>query len=374
MEKQQTVGNGMTHTENSPRQITLGESTRPRITKRGVGIVISIWCIYSLLASFPLVQSFKVSFSLALYWQVCQSAVMFVLSIPVWFLVIRWMYSARWYWRGAVHLFLAPAYAIINYGYLYYTVLLFGGKAAAESLKTGAGWLLYFNLLIYLLQFALYHSYEILRQLRVKEKVALELSTLRKEQELATLKAQINPHFLFNTLNSISAMAATDAEETRTMIAQLADLLRYAIESSKKDFVPLKDELQFVQDYIALELKRLEDRLTTKFQVDQSLVSFLVPPMILQPLVENAIKHGIAPAEEGGSVCIQIQKEMEGIVFRISNTGVGLSCSDPLATTDGVGLKNTDARIRKIYGDSARLNIRSLNKRGCEVAFVQPLK
>jgi sensor histidine kinase YesM len=96
--------------------------------------------------------------------------------------------------------------------------------------------------------------------------------------------------------------------------------------------------------------------------------------MILQPLVENAIKHGIAPAEEGGSVCVQIQKETKGITFRISNTGVNLSCSDPLATPDGVGLKNTDARIRKIYGDSARLKIQSLDNQGCEVAFTLPLK
>ncbi len=368
------MDNGITHIETFPLQTILGESSKPRITNRGVGIVAAVWCVYSLLAAFPLMQSYNVSFLQAVYWQVCQSMVMFALSIPIWFIVIRWMYAARWYWRGFVHLLLAPTYAVLNYGYLYYMVAWFGSEASAEPLRKSAGWLIYYNLLIYLLQFALYHGYEILRQLRVKEKIALELSSLRKEQELVTLKAQINPHFLFNTLNSISAMAATDTEETRTLIAQLADLLRYAIESSKKDFVPLKDELQFVQDFIALESKRLEDRLTTKFQVDQSLVSFLVPPMILQPLVENAIKHGIAPAEEGGSVCIQIQKETEGITFRISNTGVGISCSDPLATTDGVGLKNTDARIRKIYGASARLKIQSLDQQGCEVVFTLPLK
>jgi two-component system LytT family sensor kinase len=364
----------MTKISNSSFQTVAGELPKPVITMRGIGIVSALWLAYSLLAAFPLMQSYRTSFSQALYWQVCQSIVMFVLSIPIWLLVIRWMHSSRWYWRGLVHLLLAPTYAVLNYGYLYYIVLWFGGKTAAEPLKDSAGWLLYFNLLIYLLQFALYHSYEILRQLRVKEKIALELSSLRKEQELATLKAQINPHFLFNTLNSISAMASTDAEETRTMIAQLADLLRYAIESSKKDLVLLKEELQFVQDYIALESKRLEDRLTTKFQVDQSLYSYLVPPMILQPLVENAIKHGIAPAEEGGSVHVQIQKETEGMRFRISNTGIALSCSDPLTITDGVGLKNTDARLRKIFGDSARLKIQPLAEGGCEVTFMLPLK
>ncbi len=349
------------------------ESPRPRLTKRGVGIVISLWCVYSLLAAFPLEVSYHVPFSVALYWQVCQSVVMFILNIPIWFLVVRRMYSVRWYWKGFVHLFLAPTYAFLNFAYLYYSVLWLGGKAAVEPLENGAGWLLYYNVLIYLLQFALYHAYEILRQLRIKEKIALELVALQKEQELATLKAQINPHFLFNTLNCISATAATDAEETRTMIAQLGDLLRYAIGSAQKDFVSLKDELQFVQDYIALESKRLGDRLVTEFQVDQSLTSFSMPPMILQPLVENAIKHGVTPAEEGGSVRIQIHQQKNDIVFRISNTGTGLSCADPLASNEGVGLKNTDARLRKLYGESSRLSIHPLES-GCEVAFTLPIK
>ena len=363
----------MKHIYASPLQPALGELSKPSVTKRGVGIVIAVWCLYTLLAAVPLVQSYNVPYFRALYWQACQSTVMFVLSIPIWFIVIRWMYALQWYWRGCIHLLLAPVYAVLNYGYLYYIVVWFGGTTAAEPLKNSGGWLLYFNLLIYLLQFTLYHSYEILRQLRVKEKIALELSALRKEQELAALKAQINPHFLFNTLNSISAMAATDAEETRTMIAQLADLLRYAMESSKKDFVLLKDELQFVQDYLALESKRLGDRLTTKFQVDQSIDSLLLPPMILQTLIENAIKHGIAPAEEGGCVCVQIQRQKEGIVFLISNTGICISCPDPLTAANGVGLKNTDARLRKMYGDLSRLKIRPLAEGGCEVTFTLPV-
>jgi len=364
----------MANISNSSYQSIAREFPQPHITKRGVGIVVAFWFAYSLLAAFPLMIYYQNSFSQALYWQVCQSTVMFMLSIPIWFVVIRWMHSTRWYWKGCVHLILAPLYAVLNYGYLYTMVLWFGGEASAEPLRKSAGWLIYYDLFIYLLQFALYHGYEILRQLRVKEKLALELLALRTEQELTALKAQINPHFLFNTLNSISAMAATDAEETRTMISQLADLLRYATDSSKKDFVPLKDELQFVQDYIDLETKRLGERLETKFQVDKSIDSYLIPPMILQPLVENAIKHGIAPVEEGGTISVQIQKSENGVSFKIFNTGAGLSCTDPLVTTRGVGLKNTDSRLRKIYGESARLKIQSINNTGCEVAFMLPLK
>jgi two-component system, LytTR family, sensor kinase len=350
-----------------------GELPKPGITKRGVGIVVAIWCVYSLVAALPLMESAQTTFLRAAYWQVCQSTVMFLLSIPIWFLVFRWMHTVRWYWKGLVHLLLAPVYAIVIYEYLYYTILLLAGVTHAEPMRKAAVWLIYFNFIVYILQFALYHSYEILRKLRFKEKIALELSVLKKGQELAVLKAQINPHFFFNTLNSISAMASTDVEETRTMIAQLADLLRYAIESSKKDSVSLQEELQFVRDYVALESKRMGERLTAVFQIDESLASYHVPPMILQPLIENAIKHGLAPAEEGGSVLVQIQREPDGIAFRISDTGVGLTVADPLSTSNGVGLRNTDTRLRKMYGEGAGLRIHSPAKTGCEVVFTLPL-
>jgi two-component system, LytTR family, sensor kinase len=356
-----------------PVHITTELSSPSRMTKHGIAIVAAAWCVYTLLAAFPLMQSYQTSFFQALYWQICQSTVMCVVSIPVWYIVIRWMHNARWYWRGGVHVLCAPTYAIVNYAYLYYMVRWLGGETSAASIAKGAGWLIYFNFLIYILQFALYHSYEILRKLRANEKVTLELMALKTEQELSTLKAQINPHFLFNTLNSISAMAATDAEETRTMIAQLGDLLRYAIDSSKKEFVALGDEINFIHAYIALESKRMGARLAATFEIDASLSSYPVPPMILQPLVENAIKHGIAPAEEGGSVAVRIHRTGDRISFLISNTGVGLVCDDPLRTTDGVGLKNTDARLRKIFGESAGLNIHARGNAACEVAFILPL-
>jgi len=104
------------------------------------------------------------------------------------------------------------------------------------------------------------------------------------------------------------------------------------------------------------------------------MLTFLVPPMILQPLVENAIKHGIAPLEEGGKVVVQIQRDKELVVFRVSDTGVGLSSPDPLTTAGGIGLKNIDTRLRRMYGDSAGLQINSLKNSGCEVTFALPLQ
>ena len=276
------------------------------------------------------------------------------------------------YWKGIAHCFLGPLYVGLNFGCQYYAVVWFGNMVSAERLRANPGWGLFFDLFIYIMQFTLYHSYEILRKLRINEKITLELLTLQKERELAILKSQINPYFLSTTLKSISAMASTDAEETRTMIAQLGDLLRYVLEGTKNSLVPLQKELQFVKDYVDLESKRMEARLVTEFCIDQSLAAFPVPPMILQPLVENAIKHGIGPREEGGKITVQIQKIEGSVAFRVSDTGVGLSSADPLSASNGIGLKNIDARLRRMYGDSAGLTISPPDNSGCEVTFLLP--
>jgi two-component system, LytTR family, sensor kinase len=349
-------------------------SRPPHVTRTGVALVLAAWAVYSVLAAVPLAAGRGVPFITAFGWQIGQSAALFALSIPVWFIVIRAMHGTGWYWKALAHSVLGPAYALAGYLYLYQTVQWFAGQTSANTIQTTSIWLVYSNLVVYILQFTLYHSYEILRKLRLKERLTLELIALSTEQELSTLRAQMNPHFLFNTLNSISALTATDVEGTRSMIAALADLLRYATDSARKPFVPLKDEVAFVNDYLALEARRMGDRLTSTVKVDQELLSSPVPPMILQPLVENAIRHGIAPEEEGGEVCVRIRRAGEGMVVQITDNGVGLSSADPLGTAGGVGLKNTDARLRKIYGGSAGITIRPGPEKGCEVSFKLPLR
>jgi LytS/YehU family sensor histidine kinase len=151
-------------------------------------------------------------------------------------------------------------------------------------------------------------------------------------------------------------------------------MLRYVIEGSQNDLVPLHKELRFAQDYIDLESQRMGDRLVAEFLVDHSLSAFPVPPMILQPLVENAIKHGIAPLEEGGRVTLQIQKKKDAVLFRVADTGAGLSSTGPPAPAGGIGLKNIDARLRRMYGDSAGLTIGPPSTSGCEVSFLLPAR
>jgi len=247
------MDNGTIKIATSPVQLS-EESSKPRITKRGIAIVLCSWCIYILLNA--CLQSIQAPFFTSLLWQTLQGLVKLVLSVPIWLIVIRWMDEKRWYWKGLAHLFLGPIYVGLDLGCQHYVAAGFGNKVYAEQLRDNPGWLL-FDLFIYIMQFALYHNYEILRKLRVKERITQELLTLQKERELAILRSQINPQFLSGTLHSISEMASTDAEETRTMIAELGDMLRYVIEGSKNDLVPLQKELQFVRDYVDLESKRM---------------------------------------------------------------------------------------------------------------------
>lgn len=362
--------NRMAETETSPLQVS-GQGLKPRVTMRGVGIVLVSWVIYTLLVAITPNQTSHGSYFTSLLWQAIGNVGKFAFSVPVWFIVIRWMHEKSWYWKGLAHLFLGPAYVGLDFWYQYCAAVWFGNGAFAQQLKANPGWLLFFDLFIYILQFSLYHSYDILTELRIKEKTNLELITLQKERELAILKSQINPCFLFNTLDSISAMASRDPEETRKMIAQLGDLLRYVIEAARNDRVPLQKELRFVKDYVDLESRR-GGRLKIEFLVDRSVVKFPVPPMILQPLVENAIIHGIEPFKSRRKITVQIRRNGNSIAFRVSDARADLLSGDPLSIGNDTGLRNTDARLRGVYGDSAGLKISSLEDSGSEVSFVLP--
>lgn len=298
---------------------------------------------------------------------------MALLSIPIWLLIIRGMDEKRWIWKIAAHTLIAPFYAVAIYELYYILVDFLTEGAGTKSLAISSQWIILYNFLLYIAQFSIYHAVQTFKKLRYKERQSLALIALAKEQELSALKSQINPHFLFNTLNSISAMISRDPEETRLMIAQLGDLLRYAIDMSKKDFVTLKDELEFTKSYLALESKRLSDRLQIEYNVQPETLSIFIPPMVLQPLVENAIKHGIEPSEKGGMVSLNIAIEQDQLSVVIKDTGVGFQKNSYHISTNKVGLQNTDSRLKTLYGEQYGLLTKTLESEGFEVGFRIPL-
>ncbi|MEL7124217.1 MAG: histidine kinase, partial [Bacteroidota bacterium] len=156
-------------------------------------------------------------------------------------------------------------------------------------------------------------------------------------------------HFLYNVFNTISASVPPQQEKTREMIAQLSDLFRYQLKASSSELVTLGEELDFVTIYLELEKARFEDRLKIKIDVPENLRKEMIPPMILQPLIENSIKHGISSLIKGGEVSIRIHKLNGVIYFEVADTGVGVEDKTNLFDK-GIGLTNTKLRLEKIYG------------------------
>ena len=186
-----------------------------------------------------------------------------------------------------------------------------------------------------------------------KEKdVTLEL--LRRESELRTLESQINPHFLFNCLNSIRALVAEDPAKAQEMITRFAAILRYNLNRDLNRLVPLADEVEVATDYLALEAIRFEDRLRVRFAVTPEAARVPAPPMLLQTLVENALKHGIARLPAGGEVTVRAALEDGRLALEVENTGT-LAPSDPEG--GGLGLKIARQRLRLLYADRASLEL-----------------
>ena len=179
---------------------------------------------------------------------------------------------------------------------------------------------------------------------------AARLKASLTEARLSALKTQLNPHFLFNTLNSISSLMYTDTEAADRMMTRLSDLLRSTIHNDGAQEVTLREELDFLDRYLEIEKIRFEQRLRIAIHVDPEALDGLVPAFSLQPLVENALRHGIGPLESGGSVDIEGHRADGHLVIRITDDGCG-SREDPVR--EGIGLTNTRLRLEQLYGDSA---------------------
>ena len=202
--------------------------------------------------------------------------------------------------------------------------------------------------------------------LRTVEEVRLVESRLREEAaraELAALQARINPHFFFNTLNTISSLLAEDPEEAEEVIETLADLFRYTFRAANAGPVPLRDEIAFTRNYLTVEKARFHERLKVEWNVDDATLDDQVPGLILQPLVENAVGHGIAKRATGGTVVIAARRNRgpEGrkqLQLDVSDDGVGLDGSPRSLVQDGHGLGNVHGRLRAFYrNDDARLEL-----------------
>lgn len=226
----------------------------------------------------------------------------------------------------------------------------------------------------YIITVAVFYIIQYFEYVQRKDQEKSELTIKNKEMQLALLKSQINPHFLFNTLNSISTLIATSKEKARKVITQLSDVFRYALDSHAGIMVKLTDELNFIENYVKIQQVRFGDRLKYLTDIDSSCMNLEVPPMILQPLVENSVKYGIAPKDEGGTIKVIIKKEGNKVFFEVTDDGMGVNASKILdGNSSGVGLKNSDRRLRNTFGSASKLEIIP-KQNGYTVKFMIPVK
>ncbi|MDT0559146.1 histidine kinase [Ichthyenterobacterium sp. W332] len=231
---------------------------------------------------------------------------------------------------------------------------------------TGEIWDWYIPTLFLLIQFGCFFAYQYFIENQKKLKLEGELRNSALKSELSALKAQLNPHFLYNMFNTISASVPPKNERTRHLIAELSDLFRYQLKASKVERVTLDEELEFVKKYLALEKERFQDRLIIKINVDHTILNEMVPPMLLQPLVENSIKHGLSSLIEGGEISISIFKKDDKLHFEIADTGIGVE--DKASVFDkGIGLTNTRLRLEKIYKTTMKLSDNT--PKGLKISF-----
>ncbi len=207
----------------------------------------------------------------------------------------------------------------------------------------------------------LYFGYNIADRFRRSEIERAHLKATLKESELRALKSQVNPHFIFNALNSLRALIQEDPPRARQAVTQLANLLRYSLQSGQLETVSFEDELRVVNDYLALEQVRHEERLRLRLDVDPVTLQMVVPPMLLQTLLENAVKYGISVLPEGGEIAIIAREENECLVLRVTNPGIlpaSDSAPDHKSKSTGMGLRNAAERLRLLFGEEASLHLR----------------
>jgi len=212
------------------------------------------------------------------------------------------------------------------------------------------------------------HAYNYLKRLQREERERYEYQQALAASELQALKMQLHPHFLFNTLHGIATLVDSDAKCAKAMIIKLSNLLRKALDRGSSDLIPLEDELKFVREYLDLEKMRLGNRLRVDWIVAPDTCRLLVPQMILQPLAENAIRHGIAASREGGWLEIATSAEKATLTVKLRNSvGGGRS------TGTGVGLRNAEARLKYLYSGDASMRFQILEDRTATVVLCVPV-
>ncbi len=285
------------------------------------------------------------------------------------FTPIVWRITQRWPIVGdaiarrlGVHLVAALMLAAVHLVLMVLWLKLIGRSESLEKLVTlQLSGVTATNIMLYALTAIACHGYAWLLRFR-------EVERSRVEAQLTALRAQLDPHFLFNTLNALAELAHQDAALTERLILRLSELLRRSLSGSEQHWATLAEELDFLAAYLDIHHALMRDRLRIEIEVDDTLGSERVPRLLLQPLVENAIRHGLAPKRDGGTVRVSARRDGDQLRLSVSDDGVGGRA--PLR--EGIGLGNLRRRLDVLYRGAADLQVEGLTGRGFQVRVTLP--
>jgi two-component system LytT family sensor kinase len=268
----------------------------------------------------------------------------------------------------------SPKYKIIEVDTMFFICAPFNISNSGFEGVLGLGMKSKKNITIYFTQFVEELSELLSNQIELYRlnKLAEEVSTAK----FRALQAQIEPHFLFNALNTISSFCRTNPLKAKELIIDLSNYFRKTLKRHE-DFVYLKDEVEFIQSYFSIEKARFGNRLKLTIDIPNMIMNIKVPSFILQPIVENSVKHGILPKAEGGSIYIKVLSKNNEMRFSIEDTGIGMNeekLNDVLVNWPGIGLKNVNEKLKLLYGKEHGLNIKTSLNSGTKVSFIIPMK
>jgi two-component system, LytTR family, sensor histidine kinase AlgZ len=318
--------------------------------RKRLALYLLTWCLLGFLLALVVMEPGRVAFVDAI-----------VLTMPP-TIVYAFICLAAWYPTRAMPLhraraggvFLAHGLAAIFFSGLW--LLMFQGwgrvRGAAEAIATRVAVLVVTGLLLYVLAVAFHYVLVAIEHAREIQQREMNVRLLAREAELKALKSQLDPHFLFNSLNSISALCGSNPTSARTLTTLLAEYLRKSLRIGRAESITLSEELELASSYLAIERIRFGPRLEFEQNVDERLRDFRVPPLLLQPLVENAVTHGVGHLLEGGVVRMSAERDGDRVRIAVENR---CDPDRPASRGEGIGLSNTRKRIDAFYGPSARM-------------------
>lgn len=311
-------------------------------------------------------------------WLIC--AFLWFAATPLVLWLARRFPLERHKWLSSVLIHLGAG-AILSFSLLWLYVLIVsllrldsGQQSLLQAFRSQLVNSFHSEFLTYWMIIGLSHGIDYYRKYRERELRAAQLETRLAQAQLDALKMQLHPHFLFNTLNSISVLMADDVTAARRMLNRLSDLLRASLEKSGRHEVSLKEELEFLHNYLEIEQTRFQDRLAVRIEIEPAALDARVPNLILQPLVENAIRHGIAARSEPGLIEISAGRQNGMVELVVRDNGPGLGAASHEKIMKGIGLSNTQARLDQLYGRAHHFEMHDADGGGLEVRITIPFR